>query len=35
LGKKLRRNGPPTAAKFNWKAAVDRFERAIQEVALE
>jgi glycosyltransferase involved in cell wall biosynthesis len=30
LTSRLRRNGPPTAAKFNWDEVVDRFERAIQ-----
>lgn len=30
LAEKLRRNGPPTAAKFNWDEAVDRFESAIR-----
>jgi glycosyltransferase involved in cell wall biosynthesis len=29
LSDRLRRNGPPTAARFTWARAVDRFEHAI------
>ena len=32
LASKLRQNGPPTAAKFSWDDAVDRFEQAIVEI---
>lgn len=31
LADRLRRNGPPTAARFTWNAAVDRFEQAVLE----
>jgi glycosyltransferase involved in cell wall biosynthesis len=29
LAERLRRNGPPTAARFTWAGAVDRFEEAL------
>jgi len=29
LTERLRRNGPPTAARFTWESAVDRFEHAL------
>jgi glycosyltransferase involved in cell wall biosynthesis len=32
LTKRLRQNGPPTAAKFTWHKAVDRFEQAVMNV---
>jgi glycosyltransferase involved in cell wall biosynthesis len=33
LAKRLRLNGPPTAAQFTWERAVDRFEVAIADLA--
>jgi glycosyltransferase involved in cell wall biosynthesis len=33
LAKRLRLNGPPTAAQFTWERAVDRFEAAIADLA--
>jgi glycosyltransferase involved in cell wall biosynthesis len=32
LAARLRQNGPPTAAKFSWDDAVNRFEKAIMDV---
>jgi len=32
LAEHLRRNGPPTAARFAWDSAVDRFEEALKSV---
>lgn len=29
LAQHLRRNGPPTAARFSWESAVDRFQRSL------
>jgi hypothetical protein len=33
LARRLAANGPPTAAKFTWNRAVDRFEAAIADLA--
>jgi len=33
LAERLRRNGPPTAARFKWDSTVDRFEQALQDLA--
>jgi glycosyltransferase involved in cell wall biosynthesis len=35
LAEQMRRKGPPTAARFTWESAVDRFEGALQRVAKE
>ena len=35
LAERLRRNGPPTAARFTWEQAVDRFERALYNLFSE
>ena len=32
LAARLRRNGPPTAARFTWESAVDRFEHALHSL---
>jgi glycosyltransferase involved in cell wall biosynthesis len=32
LAVRLRRNGPPTAARFTWESAVDRFEHALHSL---
>ena len=32
LSDKLRANGPPTAEKFDWETATDRFEQALSEI---
>jgi len=34
LAERLRRNGPPTAARFTWERAADRFERALNDLYL-
>jgi glycosyltransferase involved in cell wall biosynthesis len=32
LASRLRENGPPTAGKFTWDSAVDRFEAALNQL---